>query len=155
MLLNKDILKIVCKELKLYDKKIVFTNGCFDIIHAGHVKYLDEARKLGDVLIVGLNSDDSVKRLKGPSRPINNEIDRSIVLGALKSVDYVCIFGEDTPLELITDLVPDVLVKGGDYTLDNIVGADFVLQTGGEVAVIPFVEGKSTTKIIGKINEKI
>ena len=155
MMLSKEILGKVCKELRFNDMKIVFTNGCFDIIHAGHVKYLAEAKKLGDVLIVGLNSDDSVRRLKGPSRPVNNELDRAIVLGALKSVDYVCLFDEDTPLELITGLMPDVLVKGGDYTIDNIVGADFVMKRGGEVAVIPFVEGKSTTKIIGKINEKI
>ena len=135
----------------------VFTNGCFDILHAGHVFYLAEAKKRGDVLIVGLNSDQSVRRLKGASRPLNSQADRAVVLGALKSVDVVTIFGEDDPFELITLVKPDVLVKGGDYDPDAregpraIVGADFVRAYGGTVAVIPFVEGKSTTGIINAI----
>ena len=130
---------------------VVFTNGCFDILHAGHVKYLREAAKLGEVLVVGLNSDASVKRLKGESRPVNSQEDRAEVLCALGFVDYVVIFEEDTPLELIKVIQPDVLVKGGDYTRENVVGADFVMARGGELFLIPFVEGKSTTGIIRKI----
>ena len=136
------------------NKKIVFTNGCFDIIHRGHVEYLEEAKKLGDILIIGLNSDYSVKRIKGPSRPINNEEDRKKVLLALKSVDDVIIFNEDTPLELIKKIKPNVLVKGGDWEIKNIIGADFVLGLGGEVHSLAFREGHSTTKIIKKIKEK-
>ena len=137
--------------LKLHPQKIVFTNGCFDVLHFGHVHYLLEAKKLGDILVVGLNSDDSVRRLKGPSRPINGEKERAFVLAALACVDYVVVFDEDTPKELIETVRPDVLVKGGDYTLDNIVGADFVTQNGGTVTTIPFVEGFSSTRIIKKL----
>ena len=132
---------------------VVFTNGCFDILHSGHVKYLREAAKLGEVLVVGLNSDASVKRLKGETRPINSQDDRAEVLCALGFVDYVVIFEEDTPLELIKIIQPDVLVKGGDYIKSNVVGADFVESRGGEVFLIPFVDGKSTTNIIKKIEE--
>ncbi|MBQ6920029.1 MAG: D-glycero-beta-D-manno-heptose 1-phosphate adenylyltransferase, partial [Synergistaceae bacterium] len=132
---------------------VVFTNGCFDILHSGHVKYLREAAKLGEVLVVGLNSDSSVKRLKGETRPINSQEDRAEVLCALGFVDYVVIFEEDTPLELIKIIQPDVLVKGGDYKRENVVGADFVESRGGELFLIPFVEGKSTTSIINKIEE--
>ena len=132
---------------------VVFTNGCFDILHSGHVKYLREAAKLGEVLVVGLNSDASVKRLKGQTRPINSQEDRAEVLCALGFVDYVVIFDEDTPLELIKMIQPDVLVKGGDYKRENVVGADFVESRGGELFLIPFVEGKSTTSIINKIEE--
>jgi rfaE bifunctional protein nucleotidyltransferase chain/domain len=142
--------------LKSYGKfagqKIVFTNGCFDILHSGHVIYLSEARALGDLLILGLNSDSSVKRLKGPDRPINCENDRSIVLSALSSVDFVILFDTDTPFELIEQIIPDILVKGGDWTVDQIVGSDIVLKNGGEVRSLSFVEGKSTTNIISKIN---
>ena len=137
--------------LKLHPQKIVFTNGCFDVLHFGHVHYLLEAKKLGDILVVGLNSDDSVRRLKGPSRPINGEKERAFVLAALACVDYVVVFDEDTPKELIETVRPDVLVKGGDYTLDNIVGADFVTQNGGTVTTIPFVVGFSSTRIIEKL----
>ena len=133
------------------EQRVVFTNGCFDILHAGHVKYLREAAKLGEVLVVGLNSDSSVKRLKGESRPINSQNDRAEILCALGFVDYVVIFEEDTPLNLIQVIQPDVLVKGGDYTPDKVVGADFVKSRGGELFLIPFVEGKSTTNIIRKI----
>ncbi|MGN0161907.1 MAG: D-glycero-beta-D-manno-heptose 1-phosphate adenylyltransferase [Lachnospiraceae bacterium] len=133
---------------KQRDKKIVFTNGCFDILHIGHVKYLKEARALGDILVLGLNSDASVKRLKGPSRPVNNEADRMDMLAEMEFIDYVVLFEEDTPYDLITKVKPDVLVKGGDYEVDHIVGADFVRDNGGSVEVIPFVEGKSTTNII-------
>ncbi len=132
-------------------KKIVFTNGCFDILHRGHVTYLAEARKLGDLLVIGLNSDASVKRLKGPERPINNENDRRYVLSQLKSVDYVEIFSEDTPLNLILTVKPSVLVKGGDWKIEQIVGGKEVQQMGGEVFSLNFVDGYSTTSLIEKI----
>ena len=132
-------------------QKVVFTNGCFDIIHRGHVEYLEEAKSLGDILIIGLNSDESVRRLKGPSRPINNEEDRARVLLGLKSVDGVVAFKEDTPLELIKMVKPDVLVKGGDWKVEDIVGHEFVIEGGGEVYSLPFREGCSTTNIIEKI----
>lgn len=137
------------------DKKIVFTNGCFDILHIGHIKYLKEAKAKGDILVLGLNSDASVKRLKGESRPINKQQDRMDMLAEMEFIDYVVLFEEDTPYDLITRVKPDILVKGGDYSVDNIVGADFVRANGGSVEVIPFVEGKSTTNIINamKANE--
>jgi D-beta-D-heptose 7-phosphate kinase/D-beta-D-heptose 1-phosphate adenosyltransferase len=138
-------------DFKRHGQKIVFTNGCFDVLHFGHVHYLLQAKKLGDILVIGLNSDDSVRRLKGPTRPINGENERAFVLAALVCVDYVTLFEEDTPEELIKVVRPDVLVKGGDYTLDNIVGADFVTQNGGIVTTIPFVEGFSSTRIIEKL----
>jgi rfaE bifunctional protein nucleotidyltransferase chain/domain len=136
---------------KNHGKKIVFTNGCFDIIHKGHVTYLNEAKKLGDLLVIGLNSDASVKRLKGPERPINNEVDRQFVMGQLKAVDFVEIFHEDTPLNLILKVKPKVLVKGGDWKIDQIVGAKEVIESGGEVFSLQFVDGYSTTSIIHKI----
>jgi D-beta-D-heptose 7-phosphate kinase/D-beta-D-heptose 1-phosphate adenosyltransferase len=139
--------------LRAEGKKLVFTNGCFDIIHSGHVTYLYEAASFGDILVVGLNSDDSVHRLKGSARPLNNQKDRAIVLSALEMVDYVCIFEEDTPLELIELVKPDILVKGGDYSRDTIVGADFVEKNGGEVRIVKLVEGKSTTNIIDKMKK--
>ena len=134
-------------------KKIVFTNGCFDILHKGHVTYLSEAKKLGDLLIVGLNSDASVKRLKGNERPINNEDDRKFVLSQLKSVDFVEIFNEDTPLSLIMKIMPKILVKGGDWKIDQIVGGKEVIENGGDVFSLNFVDGYSTTSIINKIQE--
>lgn len=137
--------------VKLYQQKIVFTNGCFDVLHFGHVHYLLQAKELGDVLVVGLNSDDSVRRLKGPSRPINGEKERAFVLAALACIDYVVVFEEDTPKELIETVRPDVLVKGGDYALDQIVGADFVTRNGGSVTTLPFVEGFSSTRIIEQL----
>jgi len=137
--------------LKLHRQKIVFTNGCFDVLHYGHVRYLLEAKKLGDILVVGLNSDESVRRLKGPTRPVNGEKERAFVLAALACIDYVVIFGEDTPKELIETVIPDVLVKGGDYDLSHIVGADFVTRNGGTVTTIPFVEGFSSTHIIEQL----
>ncbi len=133
--------------------RIVFTNGCFDILHVGHIRYLKEAAKLGDIIVIGLNSDDSVKRLKGLDRPVNNELERAEMLCALSFVDYVAIFDEDTPIDLIYKICPDVLVKGGDYTPDKVVGKDFVEAQGGELKLIPFVEGKSTTNIINKIKK--
>lgn len=136
------------------NKKVVFTNGCFDVLHLGHVTYLAEARTMGDLLVVGLNSDASVRRLKGPSRPINDEKARSLVLASLQCVDYVIIFDEDTPLELIEAVKPNMLVKGGDYTIDTIVGASFVQQHGGIVRTIPLVEGYSTTDTVQKLNDQ-
>ncbi len=131
-------------------KKIVFTNGCFDILHVGHVRYLQDARKQGDLLVVGINSDQSVKKLKGPTRPIQTENDRAEILSALGCVDFVCIFDTETPLDLILSVKPDVLVKGGDWPIEKIVGSSFVLSYGGEVKSLQFVEGRSTTNIIEK-----
>lgn len=131
--------------------RIVFTNGCFDLLHPGHIDYLDRAAKLGNKLIVGLNDDDSIRRLKGESRPINPLQDRIIMLAALRAVALVVPFSEDTPLHLITALRPDVLVKGGDYRPDDIVGASVVRQNGGEVIVMPFLEGYSSSKLIQRI----
>ncbi len=135
----------------LTDKRIVFTNGCFDILHAGHVDYLIRARKLGDVLVVGLNSDASVQRLKGPARPVNKEQDRALVLSALACVDYVIIFEEDTPYFLIQAVRPNVLVKGGDWPVEKIVGRDIVEAGGGQTLSIPLLPGYSTTGIIERI----
>jgi D-beta-D-heptose 7-phosphate kinase/D-beta-D-heptose 1-phosphate adenosyltransferase len=132
-------------------RKVVFTNGCFDLLHAGHVLYLEEARALGDILVLGLNSDSSVHRLKGPSRPINKQDERAMVLAALESISYVCIFEEDTPYELIKALQPDILVKGGDWPVSSIVGSDIVLARGGQVKSLGFSEGLSSTNIIQSI----
>lgn len=139
-------------DVKLHNRKIVFTNGCFDVLHYGHVRYLLDAKSLGDLLVVGLNSDGSVRRLKGESRPINGEKERAFVLAALEFVDYIVVFEEDTPEKLIETVKPDVLVKGGDYQIENIVGADFVMQNGGTVTTIPFVEGFSSSRIIEQLN---
>ncbi|WP_456470182.1 D-glycero-beta-D-manno-heptose 1-phosphate adenylyltransferase, partial [Caminibacter sp.] len=141
----------ISNDLKNQNKKIVFTNGCFDILHLGHVKYLQKAKSLGDKLIVGVNSNESVKRLKGSDRPVNDEYDRAYLLASLEVVDYVVIFEEDTPYELIKKIKPDVLVKGKDYEGKKVVGSDIA----GEVKLIEFVEGRSTTSIIKKVkNEK-
>jgi rfaE bifunctional protein nucleotidyltransferase chain/domain len=139
---------------KKQGKKVVFTNGCFDILHRGHVHYLKKAKELGDILIVGLNSDESVKKVKGEKRPIVSEDDRAFVLSALDCVDYVCIFDEETPEELIKKLVPDVLVKGADWEKEDIVGKDIVEKSGGQVVTIPEVEGKSTKNIIQTIIDR-
>ena len=144
----KEVLNIIRNKK---NKKIVFTNGCFDILHRGHVEYLQKARELGDLLILGLNSDLSVKKLKGENRPINNEEDRAIVLSALESVDYITIFNEDTPFELIKIVKPDILVKGGDYKIENVVGREFAKET----ILIDFFDGYSTTKTIKSINKNI
>ncbi len=151
MIVSREKLAEICEVLRAENKKIVFTNGCFDIIHAGHVTYMYEAKSFGDILIVGLNTDDSTRRLKGSSRPLNNQKDRAVVLSSLEMVDYVTLFDEDTPYELIKSIKPDVLVKGGDYTNDTIVGSDIVEERGGEVRVVPLLEGRSTTSIIEKI----
>ncbi len=136
---------------KFFHKKVVFTNGCFDILHRGHIDYLSKAKSLGDILVVGLNDDASVTRLKGPQRPIVQQDDRSEVLAALKCVDYVCIFSEDTPYETIRALVPDVLVKGADWPIDKVVGKDIVESAGGKVQTIEFLPHRSTSNIIAKI----
>jgi len=136
--------------LKSQNKKIVFTNGCFDLLHVGHVRYLQEAKKLGDILVIGVNSDASVKRLKGPTRPVQVEADRAEILAALGCVDFTVIFTEDTPEKLIHSVKPDILVKGGDWKIDQIVGSDFVIANGGKVMSLQFVDGKSTTKLIEK-----
>lgn len=136
------------------DKKIVFTNGCFDILHLGHVEYLNEAKSLGDKLVVAINSDSSVKRLKGEDRPVNNENDRASMLLNLKAVDCVVIFDEDTPLEMIKLISPDLLVKGGDWKINQIVGSDFVIQNGGEVKSLTFKDGYSTSNIIKTLQGK-
>lgn len=132
-------------------RKIVFTNGCFDILHVGHVRYLQEARALGDLLVLGLNTDASVQRLKGPSRPVQDERSRSEIMAALGCVDYVVLFDEQTPESLIRAVRPDVLVKGGDYSLATIVGASFVQSYGGQVKVLSFSDGFSTSSIIEKL----
>jgi len=137
-------------KLRSEKKKIIFTNGCFDLLHVGHVRYLQEAKKLGDYLVVGVNSDESVRRLKGPTRPIQSQGDRAEILKGLKSVDETVIFTEDTPEELIHKIRPDILVKGGDWSVEKIVGGLFVQSYGGQVCSLTFVDGKSTTTIIEK-----
>ena len=143
------------KEAKASDEKIVMTNGCFDILHAGHVAYLSKAAELGDRLIVAVNSDESVKQLKGPDRPINNVMQRMAVLSALESVDWVVSFGEETPARLIEQCLPNILVKGGDYKVEEIAGGEAVLENGGEVRVIEFVDGHSTSAVIESIKKKV
>ena len=138
-------------QLKANDMKVVFTNGVFDLIHRGHVEYLEAAKALGDVLILGLNSDQSVKKIKGPFKPVVNEEDRAVVLAALSSIDYVCLFDEETPNRIICTLIPDILVKGGDYQYHEIVGREVVEENGGRVITIPFTAGKSTTNLMREI----
>ena len=151
--LFKDNINII-KKIKVERKKIVFTNGCFDLLHVGHIRYLSQAKKLGDFLIIGLNSDRSVKKLKGKDRPINSFEDRAILLSALNSVDLVIKFEEQTPENLIKDIVPDVLVKGGDYNIEDIVGYQTVIQNGGQVKTLSFYEGYSSTNYINKIKKR-
>jgi D-glycero-beta-D-manno-heptose 1-phosphate adenylyltransferase len=147
-------IKTIRRKLKKENRTVVFTNGCFDLIHAGHVDYLSKARALGDVLIVGLNSDSSVKRIKGDKRPILLENERAFIISNLKPVDYVTVFDEDTPAELIQELIPDILVKGADWSIDKIIGKDIVEANGGEVKTIEFINNQSTTKIIKSILDK-
>jgi D-glycero-beta-D-manno-heptose 1-phosphate adenylyltransferase len=139
------------EEFKSQNKKITFTNGCFDILHRGHIEYLSKAADLADVLIVGLNTDSSVKKIKGKNRPIQNQESRALILSALFFVDKIILFDEETPLNLIKKIVPDFLVKGGDYKIENIVGADFVTSRGGKVVTIPFLDGFSSSSIINAI----
>lgn len=154
MLIAHDDVERFFAILRAGGQRIVFTNGCFDILHTGHVRYLKAARSLGDCLAVGLNSDVSVRRLKGPERPVNVEADRAEVLDALFAVDYVTIFDEPTAAELIARIRPDVYVKGGDYTLDSLPEAKIVQQYGGRVAFVDLVPGRSTTKVIEKLRGK-
>jgi len=146
---NKEFNQDILYHLKNSNNKIVFTNGCFDVLHIGHISYLEEAKKLGHILILGLNSDDSIKRLKGNSRPINNLNDRITFLNKLDFIDFIIPFNEDTPLEIIKLIQPDILVKGGDYAIDSIVGREFAKET----IILPFVDGKSSTNIINKLND--
>lgn len=148
---NLLLLQQQLKRWRLLNKKIVFTNGVFDILHQGHIASLSEAASFGDVLIVAVNTNVSVKRLKGASRPVNDENARALILASLLMTDAIILFDEDTPLNLITAIMPDVLVKGGDYTIDNIVGAKEVMANGGEVKIVPILEGFSTTGIIEKM----
>lgn len=147
---RKDIGEII-KALKAKGKKVVATNGCFDILHVGHVRYLQKSKSFGDILVVGLNSDISVKILKGETRPINPQEDRAEVLCALACVDYVVMFDEKSPVDLLDLIKPDIYTKGGDYTLETLPEADVILKNNGKVEFIDFVEGKSTTKIIDKM----
>ena len=151
---NLDVLAAIITAEKARGKRVVFTNGCFDLLHAGHVKYLQKARNLGDLLVLGLNSDTSVRRLKGEKRPLIGEDERAHILAALDCIDYVVLFDQDTPLELITALKPHILAKGGDYTADGVVGKDVVEAYGGRVELVTFVDGKSTTNIIERILER-
>ena len=153
--LNSENLEPALQSYKNKNLKIVFTNGCFDLLHIGHVRYLEEAASLGDVLIVGINTDASVQKLKGPTRPIQNENDRAEILASLKSVQHTILFGEETPLELIQKIKPDVLVKGGDWAIPQIVGSDFVLKNGGKVLSLQFVDGKSRRRLIQKSQKYI
>ncbi|NLN40323.1 MAG: D-glycero-beta-D-manno-heptose 1-phosphate adenylyltransferase [Smithella sp.] len=150
-LLERDLLKEKIDSLRQKGKKIAFTNGCFDILHVGHIRYLKEARKTADILVLALNSDSSVRAIKGDKRPLVTELERAEVLAALECIDFITIFPEPTPLELINCLKPDVLVKGGDWPLEQIVGRNEIKQWGGHVELIAEVEGKSTTDIVQKI----
>ena len=151
MIIAMDKVAEFCQVLRDGGQKVVFTNGCFDILHAGHVRYLNKARSFGDCLVLGLNTDSSVSRIKGPSRPINSQLDRAEVVGALKSVDYVVFFDEPTAEALIRQVRPDVYVKGGDYTLDTLPEGQIVLGYGGKVELVQLVEGRSTTNVIARI----
>ena len=151
---TREELQRLIHTLKKNGKRIVFTNGCFDILHVGHVRYLEQAKSLGDVLVVGINSDRSVRGLKGPRRPILPVEERGEILSGLGCTDYVTVFDEPTPFELISLLQPDVLVKGGDWTPEQVVGREVVEGSGGRVVILPFVEGSSTTNIIDVILEK-
>ncbi|MCA1634890.1 MAG: D-glycero-beta-D-manno-heptose 1-phosphate adenylyltransferase [Acidobacteria bacterium] len=153
VILGRDELRRVRERLRAEGRRLVFTNGCFDLLHVGHVRYLSEARSLGDALIVAINSDASVRALKGAGRPLVNESERAEVLAALEAVDFVTVFDEESPRSLIAELVPDVLVKGGDYGLEEIHGRAEVEAAGGRVLSLPFVEGASTTGIIERIKE--
>ncbi len=147
-IITKDQLATLLHLLKFKGKKIVFSNGCFDILHRGHIEYLAKASSLGDCMIIGLNTDASVKRLKGHNRPVQDEVSRAMVMASLRFVDYVVLFDEDTPYDLIQFIKPDILVKGSDYKEDDIVGADIVKKNGGKVVTIDLVDGYSTTSII-------
>ena len=153
MLVNRCDLDNLISKLRAEGKTIVTTNGCFDILHVGHVRYLEKTKSFADVLIVALNSDKSVRSIKGEGRPINNENDRAEVLSALKSVDYVVLFDEDSPLDLLLQIKPDVHTKGADYTIETLPEAKGIMENGGRIEFISFVEGKSTTSIIEKMRK--
>lgn len=153
VLIPREELKTIVQSLKDNGKTIVFTNGCFDILHAGHVDYLAKAKAKGDILVVGLNSDASVSKIKGRLRPIINEEERAFILSNLRSVNYITLFDEDTPLELISTIIPNILVKGSDWAIEDIVGGDIVIQNGGSVEPIDFVVAQSTSNIVKKIKE--
>lgn len=153
-ILKLDELKKIISMAKSSDKKVVFTNGCFDIIHGGHIEFLQKAKSLGDILVVGLNTDQSVKYLKGENRPIKNEKERANILSALKYIDYITLFNETTPEKLIREIQPDILVKGDDYKIDEVVGREIVEGYGARVELIPIVEGHSTTNTLTKIIEQ-
>ena len=153
MLIDRMKISEIVTSLKAKGKKIVFTNGCFDILHVGHVRYLKEAKALGDILILGLNSDCSVKSLKGLNRPINNESDRAEVLSALKAIDYVVIFDEKTAENIVAEVKPDIYAKGGDYSIDTLPEAKIVAEHGGKTVLLQLVDGKSSTNIINKCKE--
>ena len=153
MLIDRMKISEIVTSLKAKGKKIVFTNGCFDILHVGHVRYLKEAKALGDILILGLNSDSSVKSLKGSNRPINNESDRAEVLSALKAIDYVVIFDEKTAENIVGEIKPDIYAKGGDYSIDTLPEAKIVAEHGGKTVLLQLVDGKSSTNIINKCKE--
>jgi D-beta-D-heptose 7-phosphate kinase/D-beta-D-heptose 1-phosphate adenosyltransferase len=148
---TREEVRNIIKDLKAKGKRIVFTNGCFDLLHLGHIRYLEKAKILGDILVVGVNSDHSVQNLKGPKRPILPEEERAEILSGLGCVDYITIFDEEDPLELISTLQPDILVKGGDWTKETTVGREVVERSGGEVVILPFVEGASTSNLIDTI----
>ncbi|HMN23598.1 MAG TPA: D-glycero-beta-D-manno-heptose 1-phosphate adenylyltransferase [Ignavibacteriaceae bacterium] len=151
---SKSEILLIRNQLKAEGKKVVFTNGCFDLIHSGHVDYLVKSKGMGDVLILALNSDSSIKRIKGDKRPILKQDERAFIVSNLKPVDYVIFFDEDTPAEIINDLIPDVLVKGADWTIDKIIGREIVEANGGEVKTIQFVNDQSTSNIIKIIKER-
>ena len=153
MLIDRMKISEIVTGLKAKGKKIVFTNGCFDILHVGHVRYLKEAKALGDILILGLNSDSSVKSLKGSNRPINNESDRAEVLSSLKAIDYVVIFDEKTAENIVGEVKPDIYAKGGDYSIDTLPEAKIVAEHGGKTVLLQLVDGKSSTNIINKCKE--
>ena len=152
--IKRNEIKNLVQKLKQENKTVVFTNGCFDILHIGHVRYLKESARFGNVLIIGLNSDSSVKRLKGETRPINNELDRAELLSELGFVDYVVVFEEDTPQNLLDEIKPDIYTKGADYTVETLPEAQVVLKNGGKIEFINLIEGKSTTNVIKKIENK-
>lgn len=148
-----DEIKALCDKWRSQNKKIVFTNGCFDIVHLGHIDYLSKAAELADILVIGVNTDASVSRIKGANRPLQDEVSRSVLLASLQFVDTIVLFGEDTPYELIRAVQPDVLVKGSDYKEEDIIGADIVRANNGEIITIDFLDGYSTSSVIAKAQE--
>lgn len=153
MIIDRQKLLSLIQKLKTEGKSIIFTNGCFDILHSGHIDYLKRTKELGDILIIGINSDESVKKIKQQNRPINKLLDRMIILDSIKYVDYVVPFNEETPENLIKIIKPDILTKGGDWNKKDVVGSDFVKSYGGKVVIIPYIKGKSTTNTIKKIRD--